>query len=71
MLVLQRNIGEIVQVGDAAVIVLDVSGRKVRLGFQFPTETRIIRSEIAQLNDAARRCLIARDTYRGTVRSFE
>jgi carbon storage regulator len=47
MLVLSRKAGEIVRIGsDITLVVLDVSGGRVRLGFSAPTQVRIVRQEI-------------------------
>lgn len=63
MLVLSRNAGEVIQVGDGALIVLEVRGGKVRLGLDFPDGVRIVRSEITALSLAGRRVLDAHRAY--------
>jgi len=45
MLVLARKVGQCVRVGDVQVIVREVRGRKVRLGFVGPREVKIERDE--------------------------
>ncbi len=59
MLALSRKPGEVVMVGDAAVIVMEVQGGQVKLGFQFPREVRIVRADLVEPNEAARYCAVA------------
>ena len=59
MLALTRRIGEEVVIGDPAnplgfVRVVDVSGDRVRLAFQFPREVAINRRELADEKAAGR-----------------
>jgi carbon storage regulator CsrA len=60
MLSLNRNVGEIVLVGGGALIILGVEGGNVRIGFDFPEDTEIWRSELRHLTPAARRLIEAR-----------
>jgi carbon storage regulator len=47
MLVLSRKSTESIQIGDHVVVkVLDIRGKKVRLGIDAPEETHIVRSEL-------------------------
>ncbi len=47
MLVLTRKQGERLQIGDDVVVtVLEVHGRRIRLGIEAPHSTRIMRSEL-------------------------
>ena len=46
MLVLTRNVGEEVLVGDAMIRILGVIGKQVRLGFDAPQEVHILRKEL-------------------------
>lgn len=49
MLVLTRGVGEALLIGrDVRVVVLEVEGRKVRLGFVAPDGTSILREELLQ-----------------------
>jgi carbon storage regulator CsrA len=57
MLTLSRKVGEIIEVGDAALVVLEMSGGQVKLGLQFPRDVRIVRGELVTPNDAARYCM--------------
>jgi carbon storage regulator len=50
MLVLTRRQGERIHVGDAIVVhVLEICGNKVRLGFEAPSNVRILRAELPRL----------------------
>lgn len=56
MLVLGRKLGEEVWVGsDIRVTIIKVEGGTVRLGIEAPSEVRIERAEISQLNKKPRR----------------
>jgi carbon storage regulator CsrA len=57
MLVLTRKPGEVVMVGDAAIIVLSMGRSEVKLGFKFPNETRIVRAELTEPNAAMEHCI--------------
>jgi len=47
MLLLTRRVGETVMIGDdVTVTVLGVKGNQIRLGFEAPKETKILREEI-------------------------
>lgn len=47
MLVLTRKTGQSVVIGDGiTVVVLGVNGGQVRLGFEAPKKTNIVRSEL-------------------------
>lgn len=46
MLVLTRQTGERVLVGDAIVVVLEIRSHQVRLGFEAPDGLRIVRAEL-------------------------
>jgi sRNA-binding carbon storage regulator CsrA len=46
-----------VRIGDGAFIILGVEGGKVRLGFDFPPDTEIWRSELRHLTPPAKRLL--------------
>lgn len=49
MLVLSRKTGEVVTIGDnVTVMVVEVRGDKVRLGFSAPKAVRIHRLEVAE-----------------------
>jgi carbon storage regulator len=48
MLVLSRKVGERMLIGDEIVLtVLDMSGRRIRLGIEAPADVAIQREEIA------------------------
>jgi carbon storage regulator len=49
MLVLSRQVGEDVMVGDCVVKVIEIRRDKVRLGFDFPEDVPIHRREIYEL----------------------
>lgn len=59
MLSLSRKVGEVVMVGEhGAIVVLEISRDGVRLGFEFPKDVKLVRSEIAvESSPAARRCI--------------
>ena len=47
MLVLTRKVGEEIFIGDGICVkVMEISGSKVRLGIEAPTELRIYREEV-------------------------
>ena len=46
MLILTRSAGESVAVGRGTVWVIEIKGRQARLGFDFPPEVKILRSEL-------------------------
>jgi carbon storage regulator len=47
MLVLSRKLGEAVYINDNIVVnIVSINGGKVRLGFEAPSDVRIMRSEI-------------------------
>ncbi len=47
MLVLSRNKGEVIVIGDnIEIVVVDIKGDKVRLGIQAPKEVTVHRKEI-------------------------
>lgn len=47
MLILTRKPGEYIHVGESIVVrVLEVCGNKVRLGFEAPSDVRILRGEL-------------------------
>jgi carbon storage regulator len=47
MLILSRNVGEIIRIGDdIAVVVLGVKGNQVRLGINAPANVEVHREEI-------------------------
>jgi carbon storage regulator len=46
MLVLSRKPGTSIVVGDTTITVLAVEGRSVRLGFDAPPKTKILRGEL-------------------------
>lgn len=49
MLVLTRRVGEAVQIGnDITVRVLGINGNQIRLGFDAPKETNIVRTELLE-----------------------
>ena len=53
MLVLSRNLGETVTIGDAiTVTVLDVQGGRVRLGISSPHEVPVHREEVRRKIEA-------------------
>ncbi len=55
MLVLSRRIGEKICIGDdITVVVTDVRGDRVRLGFQCPARVRVLREELAVRDREAR-----------------
>ena len=59
MLVLGRNVGERILIGeDISVMVLGVQGERVKLGFQCPIEVRVLREELQWRPNCrvARRC---------------
>ena len=50
MLVLSRNIGQRILIGnDMSVMVLDVQGGRVKLGFDCPLHVRVLREELRPL----------------------
>ena len=54
MLVLSRKKNEKLQLGDAIqVTVIKVSGDKVRLGIEAPSDTLVLRKELAKLQQAS------------------
>jgi carbon storage regulator len=54
MLVLSRKVGERVVIGDRIVVqVLQVSGQRIRLGFEAPPEVTVLRGELSELQGAA------------------
>lgn len=54
MLVLSRKSQEQIRIGDSIVVtVLAVKGNSVRIGIEAPKAVRIVRSELAPLEDAA------------------
>ena len=58
MLVLSRQVGEVIKIGDnIEVVVVEIVNTKVRLGINAPREVRIMRSELltAQKADAGER----------------
>ncbi len=59
MLVLSRKVGEsIVIENDICVTVVEVSGNRIRLGFEAPVDVKILRSELEQVpnpNSAVKR----------------
>lgn len=56
MLVLGRNVGESVLIGDAIEVrVLHVDGKGAKLGVIAPQQVRIVRAELARLNQEASR----------------
>lgn len=57
MLRLNRNVGEMVLIGGGALIILGVEGGRVLLGFDFPEDTEIWRSELRHLTPPAKRLL--------------
>lgn len=53
MLVITRKINEGIKINDnIEVIVVDVSGEKVKLGINAPREIKIVRSELIQTEQA-------------------
>jgi len=57
MLVLTREEGQVVQVGNGAIIVLRVRPGEVKLGFVFGDDVHIMRDEIADgRTEAAQTC---------------
>lgn len=49
MLVLSRRKGEKIHVGDGVVItVLDIGGRRARIGIDAPPEVEVLRDEVRQ-----------------------
>lgn len=49
MLVLSRRKGEKIHVGDGVVItVLDIGGRRARIGIEAPPEIEVLREEVRQ-----------------------
>jgi carbon storage regulator len=58
MLVLTRKLGEKIYIGpDIALTVVDVQGGRVRLGFEAPSDVRVLRAELCPFaeEDAERR----------------
>lgn len=60
MLALTRRVGEEIVIGDPAnplgkIRVVDIHGDKVRLAFDFPKETEINRSELAEQKAQAKK----------------
>jgi carbon storage regulator len=54
MLVLSRKQGERVKLGDSIVItVLEVSGDKVRVGIQAPSDVLVLREELKPYNEGS------------------
>jgi carbon storage regulator len=46
MLVLGRDVGESVFIGDVEVVVLKHNGKKMRLGIRAPKDVKILRAEL-------------------------
>ena len=56
MLVLSRHTDEVVKIGDdIEVMVVEVRGDRVRLGFTAPSKTKIYRKELCEDTDAFRK----------------
>ena len=54
MLVLTRQPGERIQIGDDIVIeVRDVRGNQIRIGIEAPPEVKVLREELVEPMDAA------------------
>jgi carbon storage regulator len=57
MLVLSRKVGErVILAGGIVVQVLEVSGRRVRLGIEAPREVTILREELSSAEEPAATC---------------
>jgi carbon storage regulator CsrA len=56
MLTLARKVGEVVMVGEGAVVVVAISAGQVKLGFVFDRAVPIVRREIATSSPAAVEC---------------
>jgi len=57
-LVLSRHVGEKIVIGDNIVVTICEicdNGRKVRLGFEAPTDIKIVRKEILEANNGRSR----------------
>lgn len=53
MLVLSRRVDESIMVGDEIeIVVLEIRGNRVRLGFKGPAEIPIVRSELLHIAEA-------------------
>jgi carbon storage regulator len=53
MLVLSRKIGEAVIIGDRIVVTVSrVSGNRVVLGIEAPSDVRVLRSELTPIGDS-------------------
>ena len=50
MLVLSRKAGESIVAGDVVITVTRLSGNRVQLGVDAPSEVRILRGELAELS---------------------
>ncbi len=49
MLVLTRKLGEKIQIGDdISILIMDITGRQVRLGIDAPSDIKVHREEIYQ-----------------------
>lgn len=46
MLVLSRNPGEAIRIGEARVTIISVHGTRVRMGIEAPREVRVVREEL-------------------------
>lgn len=56
MLVLQRDVGESFRIGDdVEVRILHVAGKGAKVGVIAPREVRIVRTELARMNQEASR----------------
>lgn len=54
MLVLSRKRGEQIQIGsDVTISILEVQGRRVRIGIEAPQSTHVLRGEIAEWDQGA------------------
>lgn len=46
MLTLTRRVGEAIWIGDIRIVVTEIRGKQVRLGFEAPPEVKIQREEL-------------------------
>ncbi len=49
MLVLSRKIGEVIRIGEMELVVVEVRGARVKLGFKGPRDIQIQRGELTNI----------------------
>ena len=56
MLVLRRNVGEAIRIGNAEVTILQVQDKSVRLKIDAPSDVKVMRSELLNRTDKIPKC---------------